>query len=324
MIMNQLVRRQLCFVLFVVCISLFYAESPNKIKQCKHGTFILSDYDVDISEHMRMYGEWAEGELNLFLSLIKPGDIVVDAGANIGAFTVPLAKKVGPNGRVHSFEPQKVINQRLTANVVLNDLENVDIYLSALGNYTGFIEVPIINYAAHANFGALSLTEPLENQTPEWSYKVPIHRLDDINFYNPYTQSNCPSFIKMDVERMEKWVLQGAADTLKRCRPFVHMENNAESSSKGLIEYLFEIDYIPFWDLRSPYNPDNFNKVDKDTSNGYVSMNMLCVPKEKLSEFGGNVMVELPRVEKDKPYLADYKFTTSTSQGRFLTQYQDQ
>lgn len=310
--------------LFLVCVNVLNAESSNKIKQCKHGTFILSDYDIDISEHMRLYGEWAENELNLFLSLIQPGDIVVDAGANIGAFTVPLAKKVGPSGRVHSFEPQKVIYQRLTTNVVLNDLENVDVYLSALGNYTGFIDVPILNYAVRGNFGALSLSAPLKDQTPEWSYKVPIQKLDDINFYNPYTKSSCPSFIKMDVEKMEKWVLQGAAETLKRCRPFIHAENNAQSSSKGLVEYLYDIDYIPFWDLRYPYNPDNYNKVEEDIAYGYVNMNMLCVPKEKLREFGGNVVIEdMPRVEKDKPYLVDYKFTTSTSEGRYLTQYDD-
>lgn len=322
--MINLSRIQLCCALLVMCLCALQAESSNKITQCKHGTFILSDYDIDISANLRIYGEWAESELELFLSLINPGDIVVDAGANIGAFTVPLAKKVGPHGRVHSFEPQRIINQRLTANVVLNDLENVDIYFSALGNHTGFIEVPILNYGVEGNFGALSLTTPLLNQTPEWSYKVPIQKLDDINFYNPYTQSNCPSFIKMDVEKMEKWVLQGAVETLTRCRPFIHAENNAQSSSKGLIEYLFDIDYVPFWDLRSPYNPNNFNKVEEDLSGGYVSMNMLCVPKERLLENGGNVVMEgLPRAERDKPYLIDYKFTTSTSGGRYLAQHQD-
>jgi predicted methyltransferase len=50
-------------------------------------------------------------KLQLFLQIVKPGDIVVNAGSNIGAFTVPLAKAVGPRGHVHAFEPQKIINQ---------------------------------------------------------------------------------------------------------------------------------------------------------------------------------------------------------------------
>ena len=56
--------------------------------------------------YMDTYGEWAEGELNLFLQIVRPGDIVLDVGANIGAFTVPLAKRVGMSGRIYAFEPQ--------------------------------------------------------------------------------------------------------------------------------------------------------------------------------------------------------------------------
>jgi len=285
-------------------------SSANKIKVCKHGTFILNDFDNYVSEHLRLYGEWAEKELDLFLQVVKPGDIVIDAGANIGAFTVPLAKRVGPTGKVHSFEPQKVIYQRLIANIVLNDLENVEVYHAALGNTTGKVLVPNINYQYSSNFGALSLVEPLPNQTESTSYAVPMYMLDEVNFFNLNTQTNCPSFIKMDVERMEKWVLQGAAQLLQRCRPFIHAENNAMSTAKGLIEHLYDIDYIPYWDVQPVFNPDNANKVDYDISNGHISMNVFCVPREMLKENGGKVVLSgYIKVERERPYLVDYNFT---------------
>ena len=315
---TSIIRKQFIMVKFIAvvlaCILCYHIaqvhSSANKIKVCKHGTFILNDFDNYVSEHLRLYGEWAEKELDLFLQVVKPGDIVIDAGANIGAFTVPLAKRVGPTGRVHSFEPQKVINQRLITNVVLNDLENVDVYLAALGNTTGTILVPNINYQHSSNFGAVSLVEPLPNQTESTSYAVPMHTLDEMNFYNPITQSSCPNFIKMDVERMEKWVLQGATQLLQRCRPFIHAENNAMSTAKGLIEHLYDIDYIPYWDVQSVFNPDNANKVDYDISNGHISMNVFCVPREMLKEYGGKVVISGHiKVERERPYLADYNFT---------------
>ena len=179
----------------------------NKIKKCKHGTYLLNDFDVDISKHMNLYGEWAEQELQLFLRLIKPGDIVIDAGANIGAFTVPFAKAAGERGHVHAFEPQKIINQRLNANVAINELYNVDVYLAALGNETGSIKVPVLNYLEDSNFGALSLAARYEGQTDKWSYDVPLLTLDSIDFFNVHTGESCPTFIKMDVELMERSVL---------------------------------------------------------------------------------------------------------------------
>lgn len=283
------------------------AGSHYSVSNCKHGKFILNDFDMDISKHMSMYGEWAEQELQLFMSIVKQGDIVIDAGANLGAFTVPLAKLVGPTGHVHSFEPQKIINQRLNANIVLNELENVDVYLAALGNSTGQITVPMLNYSTSSNFGALSLLTPVENQTDEWTYKVPLITLDSIDFYNPFTGHSCPSFIKMDVEMMEKYVLQGATALINRCRPIIHTENNAKQTTAGLVQQLYELNYVPFWDIKTAYNPANFNNVSEDITNGYFNINMINIPREKLQSEGGNIaMIGYTMVEKDRPFVADY------------------
>lgn len=280
---------------------------PNYVmKECKHGTFVLNQFDKDISEHMRLYGEWAESELELFMQVIKEGDIVLDVGANIGTFTVPLAKRVGRFGRVHAFEPQMLINQRLNANVVINGLENVNIYHAAVGNHAGKILVPVLNYTIDSNFGGLSLATPIPNQTNEWSYNVTLLTLDSINFYNPHTGKNCPTFIKMDVEMMEKSVLEGAVELLRRCRPMIHAENNHENTTAALVEQLYSMDYIPFWDIKANYNP-KFRGLVEDITNGYHNMNMLCIPRERLASEGGEVStLGFVRVERGMPYLSQY------------------
>jgi FkbM family methyltransferase len=276
------------------------------LKACKHGNFLLNDFDIDVSEHLRLYGEWSELELELFLSIIQSDDIVLDVGANIGAFTIPLAKKVGQHGRVHAFEPQRIINQRLNANVVLNGLENVITYHAALGNSSGSIAVPYLEYSVDSNFGALSLVRGYGNITTEWSYNVSLVTLDSINYYNPYTGKDCPTFVKMDVELMERSVLQGGITMITRCKPIIHTENNNELTSAGLVEQFYVMDYVPFWDIKPNFNPA-FKDTHPDITNGYHNMNMICIPREKLSSEGGTVvMLGAVQVMRDKPYLRDY------------------
>ncbi len=210
------------------------------VKTCKHGSFLLSKHDLHVSKHLEVYGEWAEQELQLFFSIIKPGDVVLDVGANIGAFTVPLARAVGPTGRIHAFEPQRVIYQRLTANVAINGLYNVHTYLSAVGNHTSTINVPSIDYSYDANFAAISLLDVSFGSSFE---TVPVFALDEIDFTNKdsATRNNCPSLVKIDVELMERYVLQGARSLVNRCKPILYVENPCVMTSPPLVSLIYEL-----------------------------------------------------------------------------------
>lgn len=85
---------------------------PRKVnalikKPCRYGEMAFHHTDKWIGRSLDLYGEWSEGEVELFRNVVKPGDVVIEAGANVGALTIPLAKIVGDTGRVHAFEPQK-------------------------------------------------------------------------------------------------------------------------------------------------------------------------------------------------------------------------
>jgi FkbM family methyltransferase len=68
---------------------------------------------------------------------LEPGDYVIDIGANIGAFTVLAASKVGPSGHVYCFEPDPEICKRLNRNIGLNGLKNVTVFRAAVGAISG-------------------------------------------------------------------------------------------------------------------------------------------------------------------------------------------
>ena len=97
-----------------------------------------------IGRSLKEYGEWSELEMDTFLHFVSAGDTVVDGGANIGAFTIPLAKKVGEHGQVYAYEAQRIVSQMLNANVALNELSNVHAFHRALGGVPGQTQVPVV------------------------------------------------------------------------------------------------------------------------------------------------------------------------------------
>jgi FkbM family methyltransferase len=260
---------------------------------------------------MDTYGEWAEGELNLFLKIVRTGDIVLDVGANIGAFTVPLAKRVGMSGRVYAFEPQRIINQRLNANVALNNLPNVFVYHAAVGSYTGTINVPCVDYSVHANFASVSLADPTQYIGMP-AEEVPLLTLDTLKFARLDGSAACPSFIKVDVELMEDQVLLGAQALLLRCRPVLYLENPCLKLSPPLISLLYSLSYTPYWDVQQTRSRAQQDLAIQSTDQDGDAINVIGVPNNRLrdnsdDEAGGDIaMIGYTLVEPGKPYLHEY------------------
>ena len=82
---------------------------------------------------------------------LRPGDTVVDIGANIGAFTVLAAKTIGPSGRVIAFEPIPHTFERLRENVALNSLQNVECRRAAVGAQEGTLTLRVASKSAYAS-----------------------------------------------------------------------------------------------------------------------------------------------------------------------------
>ena len=129
----------------------------------KHGIFHFCHFDEFIGKSFREYGEYSELELKTILEFINEGDVIFDIGANIGCFSVPFAKKVGSNGKVYAFEPQKFIFNLLKENAVCNELNNLQIFNNAIGDANTILELNDFDYSQSGNFGGITLTENYDN-----------------------------------------------------------------------------------------------------------------------------------------------------------------
>ena len=93
--------------------------------KARHGWFLANRYDRYLGAALIRYGEYSEIEHAFLASLLRPGENVIEVGANIGAHTVGMARAAGSAGTVVAVEAQPEIFQVLCANLALNGLSNV-------------------------------------------------------------------------------------------------------------------------------------------------------------------------------------------------------
>ena len=247
---------------------------PIRVRQCRHGSMLYHLNDAYVGRSLDVYGEYSELEARLFCHILRLGMTALDVGANIGAFTVPMARAVFPGGEVVAIEPQRTLHQMLCANVALNGLRNVRALQAGAGRAQGSAVAPRIDLAVPRNFGAFALTESGSGEA------VDIVAIDALRLVDCH-------FVKIDVEGMEVAVIHGAAETIARCRPVLYVENAYTDKSPAPIEQLLALDLRLYRHVPPLFNPDNFLGHRQDVFNRVASYNMLRVPRESANQPAG-------------------------------------
>ncbi len=261
---------------------LILSNGFNSLKMCRHGMVLYNHNDMYVGKSFDCYGEYSEMEIELFRQLIRPGDIVLDIGANIGSHTLYFSKAVGQKGLVLAFEPQRIIFQTLCANMALNSILNVQCCNVAVGEIPGSIIVPILNYNVENNFGGLNLG------TFESGEQVQVVPIDSLNL------PRC-NFLKIDVEGMEINVLKGAKKTIQKHKPLLYVEDDKEENSSVLVEYISSLGYKMYLHLPPLFNKDNFYRNDTNIFGNILSKNLLAIHSTSNANISGLTPVEGPQ-----------------------------
>lgn len=136
---------------------------------------------------------------------------LLDIGANIGSYAIPIAKQLGSKVVVSCFEIQKPVFYQLCGNIFLNSLSNVTAYNFAIGERTHKITIPNVNYETCFNVGGFSIDATaqsvdrldFQNSILSGEQQAQMLALDDFNELAP------ADLIKLDIECYELEAITG-------------------------------------------------------------------------------------------------------------------
>ena len=162
--------------------------------------------------------------LKLFSQIVKQGDIIIDAGANAGLYSIFYSKLIGKGGRVYAFEPDLKTYSLLKENLQLNNCTNVETFNAALSNKEGFVEMVAYNPDS-LKIKDGDAFKYMENVADIHAVVRPgfvnAYKLDDTKELNSLAKID---FIKIDVEGAELLVLEGAVQTILKYKPVIIFE----------------------------------------------------------------------------------------------------
>ena len=215
------------------------------------------------TDRLKEFGAFQRNGLDMIMSVIQPGDCVVDVGAHIGTFAIPIGKSVGELGHVYAFEALANNYELLTKNITLNKLDdNVSAILAVITDSPG-------KYGAvtkDSNSAYTFLTE-CDHDTRVASRCIALDA-----FFEQSRRHDAPErihFMKIDVEGMELSVLKSCDRILSDDQPALFVEINRPHLDRRGIK-VREIDrflrsrgYVYFRDIGSRRSPISTYRIGR-------------------------------------------------------------
>jgi protein O-GlcNAc transferase len=186
-------------------------NKPKELTLPYDGTEICVYPDIkNLSTYVLLeQGDWFEEDLDLFRALIRPGDTVLDLGANIGVFAISAAQRVGEKGKVVAVEPAAETFALLSKSAQRHPTLKVRcaaISGSAGTAYLSTGRAPELNRVSDTATGGAAIEMiSIDNLTREFGISK-------------------TNLIKMDLEGHEVAALNGAQEHLKHCSPIIFHE----------------------------------------------------------------------------------------------------
>lgn len=158
-------------------------------------------------------GRYYEPAFEHLESLLAPGDVAIDCGANVGVYSMAMAAIVGETGRVVAVEPQEYAIRTIRRSAAISGIDSLAIVRAAVSDENGEAELDVSRAAVEASIVWRSSSPRL--------VRVPKVTIDSL-----VEQKELPkvTLIKLDVEGAEFDALRGGAGTIERFRPDILLE----------------------------------------------------------------------------------------------------
>jgi FkbM family methyltransferase len=207
---------------------LYHTELLDELKEKAVNYVIVNSYAKIAEQYVNLiFGDEIDFESILqevYESILDNGDIAIDIGAHIGRHTIPIAKKIIPNGRVYAFEPLPSCQKQLLKSIK-NDSQKltkiITVYPNALSDYEGESDFTIVkDDLAYSGL----IERKLDHKSTTEKIKVTVKKLDNL-----VTDIDNLKYIKIDAEGGEFNILKGGSKIISKFRPVVTFEFGASS-----------------------------------------------------------------------------------------------
>lgn len=258
-------------------LSRWFKPSEQLKAQIKDGIVWLNEEDIAIYTSADNYIEWTilstgtyEEEINKLIRIsLRPGDVAMDIGANIGLQSIRMSRSIGDAGQVYAFEPLKHLQEKFSANMILNRSDNVRLFPFALSNSES--EADFSFNKSNWNQGTFSIADNNIGRDVQHVFIKVADEIPDIKSLKRL------DLIKIDVEGFEYQVLLGLKQTLQKHKPRIIFEydSNYWSANGQSINDCFAF----FHDLNyKMYQVTSAGcQLTRDSSEAYGG-NFFCVP----------------------------------------------
>jgi FkbM family methyltransferase len=172
-----------------------------------------------VNAQLRKYGAHQRNELAMLLSFVREGDTVLDVGAHIGTFSLPIAARVGASGRVYAFEGCPDSHSILAKNVELH--QKTSVVIPTLGVVTDQPGDYEIHMKGDWTSAAYFSRRPAGSETQ--AGEACVH-LDSWWAAQQGGAAGSVQIMKIDTEGMELKVLRSAQNVIARNLPIIYAE----------------------------------------------------------------------------------------------------
>jgi FkbM family methyltransferase len=171
-------------------------------------------------------GSYELTKQELFCSMVKPGSVIFDIGANVGFYSLLASVLTGSTGHVFAFEPLPRNLSLLRRHIALNKSDNITVIDAAVARESGSTRFMNGNPASSGICENGELT-------------VRTVALDDINLPKPARVD----LLKIDVEGAELSVLQGGRRLIKAYKPAILLATHGTKVQRDCREFLADLNY---------------------------------------------------------------------------------
>lgn len=177
-------------------------------------------------------------ELFYLSTLVKPGFVCVDIGANVGYYSVFLSKYAGHNGHVHAVEPVDLFAGIFRKNINQFGLGNITLHQTALGGERKTIQMgtPVIDGVFR--HGLTKVIDGNDTLVGMETYDVPMQVPDEL-----FAKLTRFDFLKCDVEGYEVFIMPHFVRTIAKFKPTIQMEISSVENRQQIFDLFTPIGY---------------------------------------------------------------------------------